>query len=137
MVDNLYPEGGPDEVRRPDAGGLARNAPMADREVPLGGGRPNLLVQQWLDGEVTESAARRADAHEVDLWQRINEETERRRHMITPAPLFDRIMAAIPEAAPVEPVSWWKRPLSLSAPAALATAVALLAAGIALGTLFR
>ncbi|MBV9880466.1 MAG: hypothetical protein JO180_08215, partial [Gemmatirosa sp.] len=91
----------------------------------------------WLDGEVTEAAARRADAHDVDLWQRINEETDRRRRMITPAPLFDRIMAAIPEAAPVEPVSWWKRPLSLSAPAALAAAAALLAAGVALGTLFR
>ena len=137
MVDNLYPEGGPDGSLRPETAGQARNAPMSDREVPLGGGRPTLLVQQWLDGEVSEATARRADAHDVDLWQRINEETERRRRMITPAPLFDRIMAAIPEAAPVEPVSWWKRPLSLSAPIAMAAAAAILVLGVALGSLLH
>ena len=135
MVDNLQPEGS-DELRRPDSG-LSRN-PMSDREVPLGGGRPTPVVQQWLDGEVTEAAARRADAHDVELWQRINEETERRRRMTTPAPLFDRIMAAIPEAAPVvEPLAWWKRPLSLTTPVAAAIGAALLATGMVLGSLFR
>jgi hypothetical protein len=137
MVDNMYPEGGPDETRRPDATTPSRNVPMADREVPLGGGHPALVVQQWLDGEATEAAARRVDGHEVDLWQRINEETDRRRRMTTPAPLFDRIMAAIPEAAPIEPVSWWKRPLSVSAPIAIMAAVAFLAIGIILGTSVR
>ena len=136
MVDNLYPDGGSDELRRSD-GGLSRNRPMADREVPLEGGRPALVVQQWLDGEATEAAARRADAHDVDLWQRINEEAERRRRMTTPAPVLNRIMAAIPEAAPVEPVSFWKRPLGLNGTAAILVAAAILAVGVAIGTMFR
>jgi len=136
MVDNLYPDGGSDELRRSE-GGLSRNRPMADREVPLEGGRPALVVQQWLDGEATEAAARRADANDVELWQRINEEAERRRRMTTPAPVLNRIMAAIPEAAPVEAVTWWKRPLGLSATAAVVAAAAILAAGVAIGTMIR
>ena len=136
MVDNLYPDGGSDELRRSD-GGLSRNRPMADREVPLEGGRPALVVQQWLDGEATEAAARRADAHDVELWQRISEEAERRRRMTTPAPVLDRIMAAIPEAAPAEPLAWWKRPLALSATAAMLAGAALLAAGVAIGAMLR
>jgi hypothetical protein len=137
MVDNLYPDGGPDELRRADQGGLSRNPQMADREVPLEGGRPALLVQQWLDGEATEAAARRADAHDVEIWQRINEEAERRRRMVTPAPVIARIMAAIPAAAPVEPVAWWKRSVALTATGAIVAAVAFLALGVVVGTLLR
>jgi hypothetical protein len=142
MAENLYhPDGGSDEgLRRPDVGGTpSRNMPpMADREIPLEGGHPALLVQQWLDGEATEAAARRLDTHDVDLWQRINAETERRRRMVTPAPVLDRIMAAIPQqAAPVEPLAWWKRSVSLSASAAMVAAAGLLALGVVVGTLLR
>lgn len=137
MVDNLYPDNGSDEQRRADHGGLSRNPPMADREVPLEGGRPALLVQQWLDGEASEAAARRADAHDVEIWQRINAEAERRRRMVTPSPVLDRIMAAIPQAAPVEPLAWYKRPVSLSATGAMLAGAALLAAGVVVGALLR
>jgi hypothetical protein len=137
MVDNLYPDGGSDELRRSDAGGLSRNPPMADREVPLEGGRPTLIVQQWLDGEATEAAARRADAQDVELWQRITEEAERRRRMTTPAPVLDRIMAAIPEAAPVEPLAWWKRSVALSLTAAVVGGAALVGLGVAIGAMMR
>jgi len=142
MAENLYhPDGGSDEgLRRPDVGGTpSRNTPpMADREIPLEGGHPALLVQQWLDGEATEAAARRLDTHDVDLWQRINAETERRRRMVTPAPVLDRIMAAIPhQTAPVEPLAWWKRSVSLSASAAVVAAAGLLALGVVVGTLLR
>ena len=63
MPDNLYPESGSDELRMPELpemperANAPRNAPMADREIPLEGGHPALLVQQWLDGEATEAAA--------------------------------------------------------------------------------
>jgi hypothetical protein len=143
MADNLYrdggayPNGGSDERNHPDLGGAPRNPPMADREVPLEGGHPALLVQQWLDGEVTETTARRADVHDVELWQRINEEAERRRRMVTPAPVLNRIMAAIPQAAPVEPVSWWKRSLSVTNSGALLAAAALVALGVVVGALLR
>ena len=75
MPDNLYPESGSDELRMPELpemperANAPRNAPMADREIPLEGGHPALLVQQWLDGEATEAAARRDDVHDVELWQ--------------------------------------------------------------------
>jgi hypothetical protein len=141
MAENLYhPDGGSDEgLRRPDVGGTpSRNMPpMADREIPLEGGHPALLVQQWLDGEATEAAARRVDTHDVDLWHRINAEAERRRRMVTPAPVLDRIMAAIPQAAPVEPLAWWKRSVSLSTSAAMVAAAGLLAFGVVVGTLLR
>ena len=110
---------------------------MADREIPLDGGHPSLLVQQWLDGEVSETAARRAEAQDVELWQRINEEAERRRRMVTPSPVLDRIMAAIPQAAPVEPVSFWKRSVALNATGMMVAAAALLALGIVVGTLLK
>lgn len=137
MVDNMFPEGGAGERRRPDADGVARNAPMADREVPLSGGHPVLVVQQWLDGEATDVAARRSAPKDVELWERINAETERRRRMTTPAPLHDRIMAAIPDAAPIEPESFWRRPMALSGSAAIAAAVGLLAVGAIIGALLR
>jgi hypothetical protein len=137
MVDNLYPEGDADERRRPDATGTGRNAPLSDREVPIAGGQPVLVVQQWLDGEATEVAARRTSPKDVELWERINAETERRRRMTTPAPLYDRIMAAIPEAAPAEPLTWWRRPLALTGSAALAAAIGLLAVGAVIGSMLR
>ena len=137
MVDNLYPAGSSDELGRSESGGLSRTPPMADREIPLEGGHPGLAVQQWLDGEASESAARRADASDVELWQRITEETERRRRMTTPAPVLDRIMAAIPAAMPVEPVSWWKRPVALTTSGAIVAAAALLAFGVVVGIMMR
>ena len=142
MAENLYhPDGGSDEgLRRPDVGGAPSPRsmpPMADREIPLDGGHPSLLVQQWLDGEVSENAARRAEAHDVELWQRINEEAERRRRMVTPAPVLDRIMASIPQAAPVEPTAWWKRSVSMTAAGAAVAAAALLALGLVVGTLLK
>ena len=143
MADNLYPESGPEELRVPDRPEMperadASRAPMADREVPLDGGHPALLVQQWLDGEATEAAARREEMHDVELWQRINEETERRRRMVTPAPVLGRIMAAIPAAAtPAAPLSWWKRSTSLTNTGVMLAAAALIALGIVVGTLLR
>ncbi len=140
MVDNLYPDGAPDEgVRRADAGGLSRNSPMADREIPLEGGHPSLVVQQWLDGEASEAAARRADTNDVELWQRINTEAERRRRMVTPAPVLDRIMAAIP--APAIPATAAtaataeKRPFTLSPAMAMLAGAALLGLGVIVGKL--
>jgi hypothetical protein len=142
MAENLYhPDGGSDEgLRRSDVGGAPSPRsmpPMADREIPLDGGHPSLLVQQWLDGEISETAARRAEAQDVELWQRINEEAERRRRMVTPAPVLDRIMAAIPQAAPVEPIGFWRRSVSLSTYGAMIAAAALLALGVVVGTLLH
>lgn len=138
MVDNLSSEDGRDDLRRPESAGVPRAESLADREVSLGGdSHPALAVHQWLDGEAAEGVARRANTRDVELWNRINEEAARRGRMQTPAPVMDRIMAAIPEARPIAPSPWWKRPAPLSTSAALAAAAGLLALGAVLGTLVR
>lgn len=76
--------------------------PLADREVPLPGSMTAadgaaIAINQWLDGDVTEADARRADSKQVELWNRIATETERRKRMVTPAYVAANIMAALPE----------------------------------------
>ena len=76
--------------------------PLADREVPLPGSMTAadgaaVAINQWLDGDVTEADARRADSKQVELWNRIASETERRKRMVTPAYVAANIMAALPE----------------------------------------
>ncbi len=75
---------------------------VADREVPLPGASadgPSLALHAWLDGETGEAEARRADAKQVDLWNRIGAETAARRRMTTPAYVMANVMAALPEAS--------------------------------------
>ncbi len=87
-----------------DAAGdrLHADRPLADREVPLPGSfaAPDgaaVAINQWLDGEVNEADARRANGKQVELWNRIATETERRKRMVTPAYVAANIMAALPE----------------------------------------
>lgn len=102
MDDRLTPDGGAERARRevrpdptlatPDVAGIA---PDADATFELTN-RPVTEVQQWLDGEATEADARRAEPRETAMWAKIADETERRGRMTTPAPVLDRLMAAIP-----------------------------------------
>lgn len=138
MVDNLNPDGGRSRARSPEPAPNSQPESLADREVALGGdGHPALTVQQWLDGETSEATARRASGREVEFWNRITAETERRRRMETPAPVMERLMAAIPASRPVAPQPWWQRPAPFSTALALAGGAALLAAGAALGLMVR
>ncbi len=89
---------------------------MADREVPLAPVATSDVIHRWLDGELPEPSATRPDAaRAVEFWHRIEEETARRRHMVTPAYLPERIMAALPslDTAPAA-TSWWKQDLRVS-----------------------
>lgn len=61
-------------------------------------GRPMTAVQQWLDGEASVEAARRAEPRETALWSQITDETARRSRMVTPAPVLENIIKAIPAA---------------------------------------
>lgn len=75
--------------------------PLADREVPLPGlaasEDPSVVaIHQWLDGELSEADARRADAKSVAMWSRVAVETDQRRRMVTPAHVAANIMAALP-----------------------------------------
>ncbi len=84
-----------------DAAGDRPDRPLADREVPLPGlaasEDPSVVaIHQWLDGELSESEARKADARQVAMWSRIAVETDQRRRMTTPAHVAANIMAALP-----------------------------------------
>lgn len=102
---------------------------MSDREVPLGGltaadDAGLLAVHQWLDGDLPEADARTADARQVDLWNRISEETTRRSRMTTPTHVAANIMNALPAAAPAFTAATAATAANMSLDAAVAPSVA-------------
>jgi hypothetical protein len=127
MLDDLHPdEHGDDEKRAP-----APRRKLSDREVPLVPHQSTVLadtIHAWLDGELPERNVRRADwSHDVDFWNRINDDLDSRRRMRTPAHVQDRIMRAIPQHAPQLITPWWRREFVVTPSAALLTAAALMA----------
>ncbi len=103
MMDNLSPDSARPEIeraRRPDAAVAPTTAPRpetaTDTDTETLTGTPAPVVQQWLDGERTEAEARRTAPQETAMWAQVQSETERRGRMVTPAPVLDRLMAAIP-----------------------------------------
>lgn len=115
-----------------------KERPLADREVPLGQQENDTrvlapAVHRWLDGELPEASIRKGDtARDVEFWNNINGEVERRRRMQTPAYLEARIMDAIPQTAPALISPWYKREFVITPTAAVggATALILVAAAI-------
>lgn len=112
--------------------------PLIDREVPIAkaasqsiGDMP-VAVHQWLDGDVSERIARRADDESVELWNRIAQEAGSRRRMETPAHVSSRIMAVLPKKAPSRAEALFN-PFRLKPVTAMASAAALVAAGVAVG----
>jgi hypothetical protein len=130
MLDDLHSEGLSEAPRRkPDA-----KRPLSDREVPLGPPGTALAdtLHAWLDGEATESSARRGDsAREVDFWKRLDDDLVRRRRLRTPAGLEARIMAALPMHAPRLITPWWRREMVVSPSGALAAVVTMMAVAAA------
>ncbi|MDQ3674011.1 MAG: hypothetical protein M3365_06525 [Gemmatimonadota bacterium] len=101
---------------------------MFDREVPLTGTSRSML-HDWLDGEVDVMRASESEgASKVELWTRINAESEMLRRRVTPMHVQQRIMASLP-AAPGTASSWWKQQVTITPVSALAIAAALLAVG--------
>jgi hypothetical protein len=128
MLDKKFePEGRSDRERpiRP-ADDLAS---VGDREVPLAPAATD-VVNRWLDGEIPEPASVRGEAaRSVDFWKKIGEETDRRRHMVTPSHLQERIMAALPPLATTT-TPWYQKDLHLTAAHVIAGALALFALGL-------
>ncbi len=122
--------------------------PIADREVPLQGltaatDGAALAINQWLDGDVTESDARRVDSKQVDVWKLIAADTERRKRMVTPSYVAANIMAALPNTRTEAIVATTvvsntvaiDAGRGVSANMAVAIGVGLFAVGIAIGKL--
>jgi hypothetical protein len=105
------------------------NEQLYDREVPLNGGSSRSLLHAWLDGEVDVMRASEAEGKsKVELWTRINAESEMLRRRVTPVGVQQRIMASLP-ATPGTATNWWKQQLTITPVAAIAITVALLAVG--------
>jgi len=132
MLDDSFERDRRGEPPRERPNRASESGPISDREVPLAPVATSDIVNRWLDGELSEPSAVRGDAaRSVEFWRRIGEETDRRRHMVTPAHLSERIMAALPtlDAAPsAEP--WWRKPLQLSPVTVIAAAAGLFALGM-------
>jgi hypothetical protein len=97
---------------------------MYDREVPLNGISGHTLLHDWLDGEVDVMRASEAEGKsKVELWTRINAESEMLRRRVTPVHVQQRIMASLPDT-PGTATSWWKQVTPVSA---VAIGVAVLA----------
>jgi len=107
---------------------------LYDREVPLNGGSSHGLLHDWLDGEVDVMRASEVEGKsKVELWTRINAESEMLRRRVTPVGVQQRIMASLPET----PGTWWKQQMTVTPVAAIAIGVALLAVGALVIEMFR
>ena len=102
---------------------------LYDREVPLSGVSGHSLLHDWLDGEVDVMRASESEGKsKVELWTRINAESEMLRHRVTPVHVQQRIMASLPDT-PGTASSWWKQQVTMTPVSAVAIGVALLAVG--------
>ena len=108
------------------------NAPLSDREVPLPPVATLDYVHRWLDGEGPEPTGLRGDqARSLEFWRRLEEESDRRRRVVTPPYLADRIMAALPQTASATAITpWWKKDVHLSPMAIVALAVGAFSLGL-------
>ena len=102
---------------------------MYDREVPLNGHSGHTMLHDWLDGEVDVMSASEVEGKsKVELWTRINAESEMLRRRVTPVHVQQRIMASLPDT-PGTATNWWKQQLTVTPVSAIAIGVALLAVG--------
>jgi hypothetical protein len=102
---------------------------MYDREVPLNGISGHTMLHDWLDGEVDVMRASEVEGKsKVELWTRINAESEMLRRRVTPVHVQQRIMASLPDT-PGTATSWWKQQVTITPVSAIAIGVALLAVG--------
>jgi hypothetical protein len=102
---------------------------MYDREVPITGVPGHTLLHDWLDGEVDEMRASEVEGKsKIELWTRINAESEMLRRRVTPVHVQQRIMASLPET-PGTATNWWKQQVTMTPVSAIAIGVALLAVG--------
>lgn len=132
MLNEFHGSDGRTDGHRDSEKEVPAGAPLSDREVPLNPRRTPAVVQAWLDGEVSMVDASRGDTgSDVEFWNRLNEQAAERRHMRTPVHVQQRIMQAIPQAAPSAETSWFQRDSHLSYGKLLLAGAALVSVAIA------
>lgn len=129
--------GGESDVSRPAGKPKqdARESRVMDREVPLPTAPGRAALHDWLDGEVEQARARDAEGNlKVELWNRINAETQMLRSRTTPVHVQKAIMSALPDEAPSASAGVLRRaglrPKFLLIVAAAAAVAAAFAAGL-------
>ncbi len=130
-----YTHGPEDELssdRRTSPATKGAAPPMSDREVPLDSSREQSALHAWLDGEMPESAVRGELGREVEFWNRVMRQAETMRAAPAPAQLADRIMAAIPAAAP-EAAPWWRRTVEVTPSTVMLAGAGLIGVGLVIG----
>ena len=139
MLDNLNPHDGFDGRRERPRRAPEQTQPLADREVPLASGAGTDTLNQWLDGELPESAV--GNPRRVALWNRITAEAAERRQVAAPLGLSERIMQALPAVEPElaleQPAMWWNKPIEITPALAVAAAAGLLVIGAAINASFK
>jgi hypothetical protein len=136
MLDDLRSDGLGEGPKRERSGPADR--PLADREVPLGPPSSSIAdaVHAWLDGDSTESQARRAGSGgDVDFWKRLDEDLAARRRLRTPAHLHAQIMNALPMHAPTIITPWWRREFVVTPTSAVVVGATLVVAAAAVTAL--
>jgi hypothetical protein len=132
MLDDMYEPNRRGEAAReggkqPAEGG----APLADREVPLTPVATSEQLHRWLDGEGPEPVMLGDSSRSVEFWRRLEEETERRRRVVTPPYVAARIMASLPDMASQTAIApWWKKDVHLSPVAVVALAIGAFSLGL-------
>jgi hypothetical protein len=124
MFDDLHsPHGGLDGPKRQHRFG---DRPLADREVPIDRGGLPLQMHSWLDGHLPEAAVRQGETRrDVEFWKLIQTETERYRHMRTPAHVTAAIMEALRAHAPQVITPWYRREFVMTPASALVSSTVL------------
>lgn len=95
MQDSLHPG---DAAREPalESRPAQQAEPLvSDREVTPPGTEMPSAMHAYLDGDAVTEQALTASARELGLWQRIGDETGRRRRMVTPSYLPAQILAKL------------------------------------------
>ena len=93
-MDNLDPrEEGREEAapRKP----TEQEPAMTDREVPLSSASTPEAIHAWLDGEKVNESQLHAAEKQYEFWRRVEQETGKRRRVMTPSSLPGEIMKAI------------------------------------------
>lgn len=95
MHDSLHPRDAAREPALESRPSQQAEPLLSDREVTPPGTEMPSAVHAYLDGDAVTEQALNASARELGLWQRIGDETGRRRRMVTPSYLPAQILAKL------------------------------------------
>jgi len=136
--DDANVTGGESDVGKP-AGRKqqdARESRLMDREVPVPAASGHAVLHDWLDGDAEQARVREAEgSSQVELWNRINEETRMLRSRTTPVHVQKAIMSALPDEM-ASPSAGIVGRTGLSAKTILIAAVAAVAGAAAVAVRF-